>query len=360
MKSQLAVSWEARSLVEGGLGQKKVPAIYDLGSLLIPIVFLALGVFDGLANFEIGTSSENIAFAAVQLLFFNHIHIYFTFILLAQTQAFRAWRAEQIKRDPYFLVRISILFLFLVLISALMDKLRFEGLLEVKFGIIACISAIGFHHLIAQSFGVWLIWAHERHERQQSKGAIMVARGFVWTTTLSYPLLVFDSYANCLSPTARLAVMSCNFLIGLLVVVFSWRLYRSWNLTIYSARFLLYPMATALPILMYGAMAAHGVESLILFRKLRDRTPSDQKSPREAWVMLGVGLATVLATTKWPFVKAFLEAVDLKGSKALDVISAVSFALVYMHYHLEGHIYRMKDPCSREHILPELKGVLNG
>ncbi len=130
-----------------------------------------------------------------------------------------------------------------------------------------------------------------------------------------------------------------------------------WNKKVYLCRLLLFPLAGISPIAILSADASHSTEYLFLTVKMFRRSKTARKT-LYLWCIpiLWISYAFFyLIYLNAPLARSIFGNYHTWPHNSLEAIVLRAFTADYLHYFLDGVIFRMKDPLVRTHIGPLLE-----
>lgn len=346
------------------------PAQIEKIYLTAPFFFILIIIADLIFSVPLINNERVFAYFLTQTIFLNGIHIYFTFAFLMKLPEGRQWVKNSSENNPLFwILPIIVLFSLTFLFAH-----RFTGDLSSPiFTAYIIITLLGpSFHGVQQKKGLSLIYlrlAHDRAATIEEKSEIKKIEENERSSYLGF-IIFFAAYlifaasqrlnmaleANLIILLTRGAQLLYSlFLVRLIYLsIISYR-YCGMNKVIYAARLLPFFFV---PYSFYATLAlaaSHGLEYLGVYFTFSNRSTISKSALQNFYLltlaMLAVGI--LLQTTRHFDGLTFLAWDTLNEIPlAVKILAAVSLGLTYLHYYLDGVMFRFSNKDSREAFLP--------
>lgn len=327
--------------------------------LFLPFFFIVL--YFGPSDFwEFPTSAW--AYFVTSFLFLNSVHVLFTFEMLWFLDEFREFRRKNDARLPLpFVWECSIVFIICTLyFYAVIPRMKPEKTLIIY-------NLIAVFHTFRQVTGLGVVYdqlllrkrpqlkeriAQGRRKEKAGQAAFLIlilAHSVAMFTELPYgPKYKFATFC--------LGIAFCLYIYAVTLVSHK---FGESNKGIYLARIFFYPLSFVdLPSSILVA-AFHGVEYYFVYRKLKARSSTPQRSglARHAfWIAFPIFSVMIILRPAGAGIGWMFDPEWYNSSWFIGVSNAVYGGLLFMHFYVDSRIYNMKNAAVREHIGPLLLG----
>lgn len=334
-------------------------------NLCIPLVFFILTLVQLAFHHRMTNTEHHIGSFIVKILFLNHVHIIFTFWMLATFPEMKSWlvqRRQGLWRSV--LPWTGIFLFFFVLFSVVQPHLRHIGDKNYLGVITTALLIISFHHVYAQSRGLSLLYNRmvekrfslTAQEKQKVFSLEKWERGFYTTLIGSQIVWIFMKLCFPHERKIEAAVFLAIASVCVGGIFFCCRRYpyadRS-NKTLYSLRLILFPLWPMSSLAVFGALAFHGVEYLLVFLKMYGKSEVPKQNKYIAWYIGSIILLLSLSFARHDLL-GFLYSKYISSRGLLTVMASLAGALSFLHYYLDGVIFKMRDSLTREKVAPLL------
>lgn len=326
-------------------------------------VYLSLVIFSLLfciANLTTGFGSESLKANwlkfFVYFICFNFLHVILTFVGLLFLPEMRSWLRHQFSPSRFFFFGsvITIICYIAVVRVPNIDSTALRG--ELVIGIYSLLVSL---HNISQTKGLSLLLNRlvrsglSKDQIKQSEKVESFERitfNGMLASSLSFALLIAIRPTAITSEIAILVSVFTGFL-AIAIIANSFRYpeaFRS-NKVYFLLGTLIYAFIPIMPLALLMNRALHGCEYVFL----ADRMASNSKVK---WNRYSIALAVaiiVLAAIMRAFDTRFVpESFHLMPIQWIGPLISLTVALEYMHYYLDGIIFRFSDPAVRANIGP--------
>lgn len=342
-------------------------------SIAFGILFVLLG-YVGLAfNPHFDINSLPLVEGIVAIVFLKTTHTIFTVTLFWALPEFRSLLRESIKERAPWIPMSALLIAVVVYRIFIYGNWKAPGGTDL---VTAALLGITLTHATRQSFGLLLLY--NRSEEQsvklgaEKRNQLHTQERFErWLSTV----LIFTVTVEPFVSLGGMALKNRmdDFIISFKAVLVFCLLALFWNhgrwkfsnKPLFSIRILALPFAyNSMPLLFVSGMI-HGVESLLMCLKMARR--SSERNPglgrRPFWALMSSMAAFgPLVFAYYRFAEDPVSSViaaqarmpqsDAERNTAILLLSAVVFAVGFLHNYVDSVIYRMRDPIVRRHIGP--------
>ncbi len=296
------------------------------------------------------------------IVFFNQIHVYFTFALILFNPAAKSWLKDRESEIPYFHVRWLFVFFFIFAFTLVGQRNlgSLYGGMHVKHFVLSVFFLMGMHHSYAQDYGISMLYNRQLESRhsllpsqkikvrrleQMEKSLIFT---MMWTQFLFVLFKQLPRWSTTLNQMSLGICLLCA--LGLILISTRYPHSTSSNKTYFMMRFLFYPFIFVSFACASARAALHGAEYYFVYNKIASPKGRLQISPAIAFVAAG----TVLIL----FNDDMLGWMPPRGFLHREAISSITtplaLAAATLHYHFDALLFKMKSPVNRKHILPLL------
>jgi hypothetical protein len=330
-------------------------------NLIAPFLFIAVAVLDAVLGWDFGLSGEGFIFSViVGLVFLNHIHIAFTFMMLESVPELRAWVKDTYGSRRNFWIVIGLLFTVLYVAMGWLQGILFRDESMEKYlkgFFFVFYEAAGARHLLWQSQGIYL----NLYSGTTDKPEYPELRRFLGLMGAAFLLAVaLDSTHRTIvhKPFFYLAGVASTLGLVLLYLIYK-RHSHNRDHRIFLGRYFLWPLGGFSELARFGFQAVHGIEYLWVSKHM---LKSKGLKLRQT-ILPGLGGAVLL-----PVIAAALSIVILRTPEiAPDLarthqdpllwIFNINIALTFTHYYMDYKLFRMKDARTRATVGPMLENL---
>lgn len=295
--------------------------------------------------FQTGQQNRRDLILISQLLFFNVIHVGFTYSFLFASDRGKLW-IESVWRIS-IVKAFFVLFVLFALMAAAIGGMIYQGLLTLtpQLGFswflvfqLLLIVVLPAQHRIGQSFGLLSGQLHSKLSFSRYGGFRLCRRAFVAVSVIALTLsfvvrYYFEWDLFYLRVLFALTLLSLAFYIFYLESKFYPLKERI------SLRLFLWPLAIFSDLAVFGLIALHGMEYFGVYIRL-----VGLQSSRTHWVSLGLGVFLIVAFFVRPFGGAGIGFNPESYYGGIALLSGISYSLSLLHFGLDQRIFKMKDP----------------
>ena len=381
MKSATDVTSSLVAIVSRPLQQSRVrifPKRFEEFCLVVPAVLVGLLILDYLTLQLLSGGSEKLRLNrfVTSLLFFNSIHVYFTFAYLVTVPEIKAWISEITDGRPWkFWLEIAVVAAICVVPTAI-AFFNFQ-MTSTRLPIISFIfvGIIPYHHMIAQNFGLSMLYNSrlekqiEFTEEEKTQARTCSSRerlGFRCFMAFFFVsiLLRMSGVTLGLGPQwIKLVRYSLYGLTSLSVlgIVFNSLAYphaAKSNKPLFLSRLLFYIILPFSFIADSALRACHGTEYLCVTGAVA-KNSSMPKAIAKQYAGLVVLLALIgtglLVCRRGDGLVSYLFDGNYDQVPfAIQALAFVSIVATYTHYYLDRRLFRFRNKSNRDHVLPLL------
>jgi hypothetical protein len=337
-------------------------------NLYFPLFFIVVMIWELVTLHEFTNPEKNYGTFISKILFFNHIHTYFSLALVLLSPEIRGWFSRKNGTDRLFLLKFIGLFLFFfVLFRWIEPFLRQQGGYSWALAaILAWVIFAEFHHSLYQSLGLSLSYIRkfeldpdknfsnlaklrrlERAERLLCRSililkiAMILLLGFQ-ISNLKFFYLCLGGIALCVSGLFAIGLSYPNAMI---------------NKKIFMVRYIFYPLMPFSYIASFAWSSLHGVEYFCTFRQMQEQSIRRSNLKRTSILVyssLIVLLFSLLAIVGRSEAHYWIEPVFVDFPSLTAYLGSMAIAGSYAHYYLDSLMFRMSDPTTRNSVGPLL------
>jgi hypothetical protein len=323
--------------------------------LASPILFLILALLDALYFKWSSVHVVGFLFSVVAgLLFLNHIHIGFTFLMLYEVPELRAWVTGQFGCWRRFALRtailIALLWLFFLGLLNLLPWVALDSFWSATVFLLLT-DTLGSRHVLWQSQGLYLtLFSPEQNYPLLRRLMGMMGLAFVVTVFV-------DGLHRSTAHPPLFMLTGILALIGFLIWLSILRQSKGWQDRLFLLRYLLWPVNGLSPVGRIGFQAMHGIEYFWVYRNLS----AAQRRPGLSvftWartvIMAPVVTAALGIVLLYHYFPNALAGDRNDAHKILLGLLSLNLAITFAHYELDHRLFKMKDPMTRQIVGPLL------
>lgn len=319
-------------------------------NLFVPILFL----FATIINFFLKNPSlkeeKNIFLFIGYIVFFNHLHIFLTPIMLIFLPEFKSW--NKLTLFLSYKTTSVLIFVFVIIFSCFIIVLHVNPTL-FKNLIISFITVrimLGFYHNLFQSFGCFLLYnkVDIRSKVSTLKRIYKSLFLLLWIIGGSNALLNILNYGTFRDSVYSNVLTFSSVLIALVMITITLKA-GSLNQLLYTARLLLFALIPTSIIALTGYLAAHGLEYVMLYFQICQN--SNLKLSKNLFYFTTMA---VLYVCSIPFILTTIfpnKSISYEFSMYVLVILGL---LELTHYFFDSILFRFSSKNSKKLILPLL------
>lgn len=334
--------------------------------LIVPIIIIFFGTIESFLGNDIWSSNGKVYwrfFANVIML--NSLHVAMTFIFMAMLPDFRSWYSQE-----YYSSRVSPIlqwFLFFVFIFIMQLLERTEDFSPSVYIKIVLLSYAIFH-TSRQNLGLSILINRKRLKVSSEKIVKLenFERKLVWIVVVCTIFPVATSSIPWLSFGIETAMIrgGCALImcVSVLHLVCSTALVlrkKSATKVIFLMRYLIYPLSLYSFLGIVGVGIMHGVEYLFVVHHLMSRASKknfiiDFATYSSVFLFVIVFWLSLMGTRSG--IAQFFISEELLGFIYGKYSSVLLGSIVFLHYHIDGKIFKFSQPGVRKNILPLFEG----
>jgi hypothetical protein len=358
------------SLFQRVIDMKSRAALFDSRmekiNLWLPIVFLVAALVQIVLRFDLSPRAYSSAFFIANVILLNHTHTIFTLLLVLFFPEVGQWSSLRRGKSKYnawmewtvvFAVIWIVTHLFTTKLNSWSPNLGYPLMITALYWYAG-------HHNVSQTMGLSLLYDrivsghnHEGFEKVMPKSKAWERRLLFASTTIVYTSLMFGSVeaTKDLIWVKLLPLLSIGLLTINLWMSYRNPAHRESNKTFFLWRTFLLPLLRYSTIAEVGFISVHGVEYFFVFQKMISRSRVKTILTRfmiGQMVLIIAGLCALHLLT-YPFFKDLVTPLGF-GDAVITLLLSISVTFVFLHYYLDGLMFRMRRPEVREHILPLL------
>lgn len=324
-----------------------------LGLVAFSLIFCAANFVTGFGKESLGT--EWMRFF-VYFLCFNYLHVILTFVGLAALPEMRKWLRHQLSLPRFFFFgSVVAIVLYIGAVRFVnIDKATVSG--ELLIGIYALLVSM---HNISQTKGLSLLYNRlvkpslTAEEAQKAKRIETFERiGFNAMLVFNFAYILI----RWLRPEYWKSDVFASFAFGIglmAIVVISNSIrypkaFRS-NKVYFLSSTLIYAFIPVLPLASLMNRALHGCEYIFLADRMVDNSKVKWSRATLALTIVPLFLFAILYSFDWRFIP---QVAQLIPRNWITPIISVVIWFEYLHYYLDGVMFRFSDPVVRANIGP--------
>jgi hypothetical protein len=349
----------------------KVLGRFERWNLLLPFAFFLVIPFELLFGSRNGEPyASHIASAIGDILLLNSLHTILTIAMLLYLPEFREFIHRKTGGRPHlFWLKVAAIFfgIFFIFVFAQQTKLNFQT--DSALPLTLALLALAFfwlpsvHHNIAQIRGFSLAYNFQLRRNHSGlplgerleRFLFLIFNLSICAAVLTVALeMRYSQNFGGLTKEIRFCSLILAFLSAAVISVNSLRVFaRSRGKFIYLLRNFLWPLTLFSQTALVGIKAMHGFEYVFLFSNFSNASTISAKQ-RAVFIrvasLMFIGTLLIASGSYWTSNPLITGARSTGGI----IIYALMHAILYSHYYLDGYIFRMSQPESRDAIGPLL------
>lgn len=325
-------------------------------SFLAVACFLAVAL-ESFSFFTIG-SGQPVGISIAKIIFLNHVHVFFTPLLLLSTGSGRKWVKEANQKEKFWIQAVVVLCVVcFVFENPWQNKV-------VNMAFFTIIAGWGIFHNVRQAWGMSSIYRELCHEIEPKfrKWEKVIFHSMVWILVISFslPKMSLGGALTEVRPFLFWISLGCVFAYVLSPVIRGKKFFSLARA--YDLRLFFYPFALTTFSGLFAILSLHGIEYLFLTRKFF-------KFEKDRGVLFG-GAFTLIVVLSLVLVSAAgptrVLAISLGVAPALfksfffSSLKSLSVTASLFHYLTDQKLFTRKNASSARWILPGLKPDLTG
>lgn len=346
---------------------------YEQINLTLPFVFLAVVAVDIVAHLPAEPRTLQLGRFLTSSLLLNNLHVYMTFAFLLMVPEFSLWRTQNRQRGKWRTIGISVL-VFLCAPAAIIALNMFKVPQAIQLALLSALIFPNIFHALQQVKGLSLLYnriAQDGIADFQTKEKIKLSelreRRLFSIFAFTYFLYIIAGeitpanqsisvlWRDVLLKTSMYAFIASVFaiLVNGLTVIRTCGI----NKFIFNLRILLFAAVPFSNWAGIGLASIHGIEYAGVYQLVARKSQIGNSARRRLyWLtlgMMGAGLLMLMARPRDGIYFLFSNSYE-NVPQWIKVVGLVSLGLTYVHYYVDGVIFRMSTPEVRKNILPLL------
>ena len=336
---------------------------FETLNLSLPFVLVSIALLLPLVGVKLDSLTKDIAFLVHAYLFLNASHVILTLFLIASLPEARRLIAESWRRRANW-IYISLLSVVVLPIIKYADFITHFGRWQ-NFLVFAIPNIFLYRHAIKQTYGLSLLYNARADTNLSNAGRLKTYeleeqerkffKAIIFFTVLQsmYRLMPIPAHGYLKT------TLSVFTFLPAIMIFWNGLKYEGplWsNKKTFLARIFLYPLSGFSFLLGFALGAVHGMEYFFLTIKIVLRSHQRNKA-----LLLTIALALVIAIVAPQMIYKAPKFAGYFWSHAKDwplaangTIVALFFTLDFLHFYLDGILFRMSDPLTRECMGPLL------
>ena len=356
------------------------PKRFELFCLIVPAILVCLLILDKftLQVLSSDSQSQQLNRFVTSLLFFNSIHVYFTFAYLLTVPEIKSWIREITDGRPW---KFWLEILGVACVCSILTAIAFFniGITSTSLPIISVIfvGIIPYHHMIAQNFGLSMLYnsqltkqvVHSEQEKIQTlKCSARERLGFRCFMVFFFAWISVRMAGNALGLAPGLVSFfrhSLHLLTsGSVVFIFlnslTYPHASKSNKPVFLSRMLLYVVLPFTFIADSALRACHGTEYLCVTGSVAKNSSMSKAIAKQYLGLLlllaSVGTVLLLCRKGDGLVTFLFDGQYSDVPISIQALAFVSIVATYTHYYLDRRLFRFRHKSNRDHVLPLLNG----
>ncbi|CAN5460963.1 hypothetical protein BH10BDE1_BH10BDE1_08050 [soil metagenome] len=326
-------------------------------NLLFPLLFIVPVVWEFCFEPTFSLQDRNYGNFVAKILFLNHVHIYFSFALILWAPEIRNWvriKSNEISflKTRAFAVFLSVFAIYNWLLPLVKDSSSAPVIYECM---IAVAAIVGLHHNYSQTLGLSLGYnqgARPSAVLERSERALVM---LMMISQFSRMILLI--VAGELKMLSMVLGATTGLAAVLLVVVGLCHPQSFKAKKFFMIRYLYFAAMPFSFTALIAMLANHGIEYFCVFRQMQNASIESSGLSRKV-VTFGsvffVAALTMLAVFGQSRVGYWITPLLPEDSRLALYLSSLAIAASFLHYHLDGLMFRMRDPSTAALVGPLL------
>ena len=331
--------------------------------LYLPLLFLPLTLIHIFSYVKLeGTDRAILRFIA-DILFFNGIHVAFTFALLFILPQHRQW-FRLASKQRHIPLGVSYIFIFLSIFFIYWNLSELSPAVAIVTNILIVLYAL--NHGVSQHMGISFLFYPPRNNQERKKerwvfkGILITAliEGFFrYTYNYSvHSLFPVGAFIGIILSTAAIFYLCIKSLLSNSDV--------KKEKFIFTLRLLFFPLSFWSYFARIGYAVAHGLEYFHISNLQLKQSQNPKDTGNLIGVLVGVALALIiigcaLVNRKFGLGVFFLNS-EQPEPLWHKIVWTTFLSFNFLHYYIDGQIYRMRTKATQEYILPLLSQKVHG
>jgi|GEM_PF-5751135 len=338
-------------------------------NLALPFFFIPLLFIEITTSHRWVSSELDLGVFLTKMVFLNGIHVIFTFPMLFLLPELRNWLGAKSKKSYVSLpTHFFAIFSLFAILNLFFPNQNSQNVASVgPWLVVFCLVVYRRYHIAAQTVGLSLIynrkieknWTLSPVERSQ------VGRTDKWERRLAYfafAMMIF--YRMGLPATSAHPFGSAKWIFSALSfgatfcnLMLIWRLpyAKQSNKFYFALRYLFIPLSCYSTVAIWAYEAHHGIEYLFLSQKMVSNSSAQANKRLLPWLgALGV-IAIYTVAMLFGLRQSSVLLADYFNPRWFSFIALFTVTTSYLHYYIDGFLFRMRDPVTRRYVLPLLQ-----
>lgn len=335
---------------------------YEHFNLILPVIFLLACVIvaylESISGAAEGQSKQNIK-ALIALLGFNSTHTLFTFFICTIVPETRQYIQESWSRKEAWVF----IFIGLVVILPLVQLVRLNHWLNEwsEIGVLIVTLILFLQHAIKQTFGLSALYSKQGHLELSEADKHLVQKLQRKESFYFRPLIVLagvlltSRFIPQIFTATQIKIFSSLTLLPVIMIFHTVFQYpgKSWTYKkVFLIRLFLYPLIGYSWLAAPALGALHGIEYVSLTLNMLQHSKTKNKQ-FYSWIMLVSGILMMIPYAIW-LAPNLIPHVHLLSDHMLNGIIVTCFTITYLHYFLDGILFRIRNPHVRKALGPLL------
>ncbi len=338
----------------------------EMFSLIMPVFFLIGAAAEIAWNFSFNKSQLFAFYIITEFVFLNSLHAVFTLLFFLNHDEFKSYLVSASKKIKYSLLyKWLFVYLFFVVLCCFIffnRTLTYNEITLVSLFAVT-INLCRVHHTLSQQVGISLLYYSNTPDAFQKKylsQCVFLERSL---TPLFFGYffvsLLVPIFSNKISLNILFYInIVITLLFVLLLFLITFKLNRSFSILrlAFALRYFLYPLAFISKFAAIGIGAVHGIEYFIINKKI-NTTKSVPTFTKTKYIFY-IALATLVFLGLISLINRFyISATPAVQNNYMGVffVGWVLFqSLSLLHFYVDAHIFKFKDPAVQQNIGPIL------
>lgn len=337
-------------------------------NLLLPLLLLPFVVYGTLSGWGTTIQSRMVVQLTAAIFLISTVHLGFTLANMTCLPEFRSLINTWGKGQPWRIwVKWSLVYFTLVSIGLIVNGLVVDSIpgdiTRLSFYYLGLYLFFSRFHTLMQTLGFLRLYNFNLQSFQTTLGATKertwspaLERGCIYAMILICGVQSFLFMAYPSMKASDAVIYGSTLSAALVVAVLFLNTYRQQGAShstkaVYMTRLLYYIPTPFVFLCTLATEIIHGIEYLLITRKLRQNSKGASKKAWWAVAFLACGFIcmTWFLSAHQPFVR-YLMGNEMSQSSLFLAFSSINVANALFHFFLDSLLFRFKDPAVRNHI----------
>ncbi len=322
-------------------------------SVALTLIFIFLSIWQVYSKPQLGQSNELYLEFLTYIVLGGAIHVVLTFFMMFTLPEFKTWLLKQ-RSNKLFVKKLLVIFSFFVFTNIIYSFFRYtnNSLFLIPLNIFWVLYPI--FHVFSQSYGILVIHNQNigvlEEERKFERKVFDILMILIALNVVA--LIFYHSHQLSQAAYHKISVFHFVAFCGLALLLF--RIKNSdHQRNLFLLRIFLYPLSFLSGIAGLAIVGIHGLEYFFITKKIVLKSEEKIHISKHLPILLSVILIAglYLINTQFGLLGLITNGVTPRGSW-YKFVQTIAMSFTFAHYYLDGLIFRMKDPISRQFIGP--------